>query len=213
MEKSQSITICGERISRANHICAFFDSKDDQYESLIPFFKEGLENNEEVITIIEDDKRADHCCKLKDAGIAYEETLQRGQLMVLSSEETYNLGGVFAAERMLTLLQDMLSKSRQGRYQFVRACGSMDWAVRNLPGTDELMQYEARVNSLIPKYKCTLICVYDINRISAAAFADILATHQMVILNGRIQTNPYFIEPVKFLKSLLSREKRPLVNT
>jgi hypothetical protein len=74
------------------------------------------------------------------------------------------------------------------------------------------MEYEARVNLLAPKYDCTLLCVYDINKFSGRVIADVLASHSHVILNGRIHRNPHFIEPLDFLKSLMRRARRPLAN-
>jgi hypothetical protein len=212
MKKERPITLCGVKINSPNHICAFFDSREDEYEKLLPFFSEGLENNEEVITIIESDRQHDHCCRLMTAGISCDDTINSGQLKVLTSEDSYIQGGVFAADHMINLLEGVLSEAQQGFHRHVRACGSMEWALRNLPGTDELMEYEARVNSLIPKYECTLLCVYDINRLSGQALADILATHSHVILNGKLQTNSYYIEPLEFLQSLLRRRRRPLVD-
>jgi hypothetical protein len=62
---------------------------------------------------------------------------------------------------------------------------------------------------LIPKYDCTLLCVYDVNRFSGRAVADVLATHSHVILGGRIVENPYFVEPVSYLQTLTRRRQSP----
>src|ERR1700759_985464 len=92
MKKQQSVTICGETLYGPRHICAFFDSREEQYEVLMPYFKEGLDNKEEVITILESDTHHDHCCRLSDAGIALDDMLGNGQLKVLASEDTYLQG-------------------------------------------------------------------------------------------------------------------------
>jgi len=212
MKKQQSVTLCGETLHGPRHICAFFDSREEQYEVLLPYFKEGLDNKEEVITILESNTHHDHCCRLEDAGIALESKLENGQLKVLASEDTYLQGNTFTADRMYNMLEQVLINAQDGPYGTVRTCGDMEWALKNLPGTDELMEYEARVNLLTPKYECTLLCVYDINRFSGRAIADVLASHSHVILNGKIHTNPHFVEPLEMLKQLLHRPKRPLAN-
>jgi hypothetical protein len=86
----------------------------------------------------------------------------------------------------------------------------MQWALKNLPGTDELMEYEARLNLLTPKYECNILCIYDINKLSGRAVADILATHSHVIMNKKIHKNPHYIEPLELLKILIKRPKTPL---
>jgi hypothetical protein len=141
-----------------------------------------------------------------------EETVANGQLKVLASEDTYLKDSAFASNRMYDMLEQVLIDAQNGPYGTVRTCGDMEWALKNLPGTDELMEYEARVNLLTPKYECTLLCVYDINRFSGRAVADVLATHSHVILNGKIHKNQHFVDPVEMLKSLLRRPKRPLSN-
>ena len=37
---------------------------------------------------------------------------------------------------------------------------------------------------------------------------DILRTHPMVILGGRLQENPFFVPPDEFLRELRARESR-----
>ena len=36
MEQQQQVTLCGKRISGLRHVCAFFESRDEQYEILAP---------------------------------------------------------------------------------------------------------------------------------------------------------------------------------
>lgn len=212
MKKKQSVSLCGENLIGPLHICAFFDSREEQYEILLPWLKEGMKNNEEIITILEGDMHCDHCYRLAKAGMPLDEMLANGQLKVLATEDTYLQGGSFAAERMFNMLEQALIQAESGPYGMVRGFGDMEWALKNLPGTDELIEYEARVNFLTPKYGCSLLCIYDINRFSGSAVADILSTHSHVIMHGKIHKNPYFIEPLELLKRLIQRPKRPLSN-
>jgi hypothetical protein len=201
------VTLCGRRLSGSQHICAFFDSRDEQYRILNPYFREGLENGEEVVTVVEAAFRDEHLRRLRAGGVPADSAAQTGQLKLRSSEDTYVPDGVFAAERMFALLEDTLRTAARGPYGRVRTCGDMEWALRSLPGSDELMAYEARVNLLIPRYDCSLLCVYDVNQFSGRAVADVLATHSHVILGGRMYENPYFVEPVSYLQTLALRRR------
>jgi hypothetical protein len=154
----------------------------------------------------------DQCSKLAEANIPVEEKLTNGQLKVVSTEDTYLQDGCFAVERMFNIVENALIASQNSPYSMIRACGEMQWALKNLPGTDELMEYETRLNLLTPKYDCNILCIYDINKFSGSAVADILASHSHVIMNGKIHKNPHFIEPLELLKILLKRPKRPLAS-
>jgi len=210
MTKQQSVTICGEILTGPLHICAFFDSREEQYEILLPWLKEGLINKEEIIAILESNKHHDHCSRMAKADIPVKERLANGQLKVLAAEDTYIQGGSFAAERMFNMLEQALINAQNGPYNMVRGFGDMEWALKNLPGTDELMEYEARVNLLTPKYCCSLLCIYDVSKFSGSAVTDILASHSHVIMNRKIHKNPHFIEPLELLEKLIQRPKRSL---
>ncbi len=211
MNEQQPLTICGEVLHAPIHICAFFDSREEQYNVILPYILEGLGENEKVINILEGACHQEHCERLANAGVLVEEKLANGQLSVLASEDTYLRGGSFAAEKMLKLLEDALLESNSEGYSSVRACGEMVWALKNLRGTDELIEYEARLNLLTPKHSCSLVCMYDISRFSGRVLADVLSTHSHVIMNGKIHKNPYYIEPLEFLPTLQRRRQRSLV--
>lgn len=210
MKIQQPLTICGEKHSAPMHICGFFDSEDERYDVILPYLKEGLENNEEVLNILESISYSDHCERLSQAGIPVEEKLATSQLKVVSADDTYLKGGSFAADKMYNLVEQALKDAHAAGYNSIRACGDMTWALRNVAGTDELMEYEARLNELTPKHSCSLICMYDINSFSGRAITDIFATHPYVILNGKIHKNPHYMEPLEFLPTLHRRKKRAL---
>ncbi|UWY26957.1 MEDS domain-containing protein [Flavobacterium sp. TR2] len=205
MTKETSFTVCGEPLTAPMHICGFFDSREQQYEVIIPYIMEGLKANDKVINILEGNRHGEHCRCLADNGISIAEKLSTGQLEVLASENSYIKDGEFAAEKMYKMLeQTLLSASRAG-YDSVRACGDMVWALKNLPGTEELLEYEARLNLLTPQHSVSLICMYDISSFSQSALTDILLTHPYVIKDGKISKNPHYVEPLELLSSLTSR--------
>lgn len=210
MKKQQANTLCGETLTGPLHICAFFDSREEQYEVLLPWLQEGISNNEELLNILSGDSHEDHRTRLAKAGIPVQDALTRRQLKVVATEDSYLLGGAFAAERMFNIVAQAIIEAQTGPYGNLRAYGEMEWALKNLPGTDELIEYEARLNLLAPKHECSILCSYDINEFSGRAIADILATHPHVIMNGKIHRNPHYVEPIEFLGKLIKRPKRPL---
>ncbi|AWK05764.1 hypothetical protein HYN56_16590 [Flavobacterium crocinum] len=202
MNKQAPFSVCGESLSAPMHICGFFDSREQQYEVIIPYILEGLEANDKVINILEGNRHGEHCRCLTDNGVSITEKLLSGQLEVLASENTYINGGKFVADEMYDLLEKSLLSSSRAGYDSVRACGDMVWALKNLPGTDELLEYEARLNLLTPKHSCSLICMYDISSFNESTLKDILLTHPYVIKDGKISKNPLYVEPSALLSSL-----------
>lgn len=210
MTKQTPFSVCGESLMSPMHICGFFDSKEQQYEVIIPYIIEGLATNDKVINILEGNHHGEHCRCLAENGISIVEKMASGQLEILASENTYTMGGEFAADKMYDMLErTLLSASRAG-YENVRACGDMVWALKNLPGTNELLAYEASLNVLTPKHSCSLICMYDVSSFSQDTLTEVLLTHPYVIKDGKIAKNPHYLESSILISSFLDFESKPL---
>jgi hypothetical protein len=205
----RTVTLCGHALSEPGHICAFFDSRDQEYQILSPYYKEGLELGEEVITIVDAAREKEHRSRVEKHGVPAEGVLENCQFRVLTSEETYTKGGRFGAERMYDLLHSALADAKR-KGNRVRTSGVMDWATRGHAGTEELMEYESRVNFLVPTYECTLLCVYDVNEISGKMMMEIMQTHPYIIYGGRIRENQYYVPPIERLRQVLLPESLPI---
>src|ERR1051325_10578278 len=96
MNHEHTVSLCGERIDRPGHICAFFDSRDQEYDTLIPYFQEGIDAGEHVLNIVDQARYADHVGRLTASGV---DVSPQG-VTVRTSEETYLEGGEFDMERM-----------------------------------------------------------------------------------------------------------------
>jgi hypothetical protein len=209
MDRSTSdFTLCGKHVA-CRHVCMFTESEDEQYGILNPFFREGLDAGEEILTIVDAPFRDTHARRMRQGGVPVDEALGSGQMRILASDDTYGRGGSFAAERMYALLEDALAQASRGPWGRLRVAGDAGWILRNMQGSDELMAYEAKVNLLAPRHDCTLLCVYDINQCSGQVIADALATHPYVILGGRLHENPHYVEPLEFLRKVTLRRTHP----
>lgn len=199
----RTITLAGRKLQSPGHICAFFDSREQEYDVLSPYYMEGLQEGEEVVTIVDAHRHGDHCRRMEQHGVPVKDAMTANQLRVLTAEDTYTLGGRFEGQRMYDLLQHALANAkRHGRK--VRTSGVMDWSAHGeVPGAEELMGYEAKVNVLVPIYDCTLLCVYDLEKVSGQMMMDILTTHPYVLHRRRILENPYYVQPLEILKEVL----------
>jgi hypothetical protein len=204
----RSVTLCGKPLEGVMHACAFVDSRDEQYEILAPFMLEGLACNECLVTITSSHRRASHLHRLRRAGIEVEKATGKRQLLTPTFDSTYLQDGCFSPKRMLGMLEALLDGAREAGYGSLRGFGEMDWALSGLPGTEELMEYEAGLNVLAARFDAPLVCVYDVNRFSGGHILfDVLCTHPKVIICGQIHENPYYVPPDRFMASLSARKK------
>jgi hypothetical protein len=78
-------------------------------------------------------------------------------------------------------------------------------AVARRPAARRLIEFETRVNYVVPKYEDTVICAYDLTRFDASVVMDALRTHPIVIIGGLLQENPFFVTPDQLLLEIRAR--------
>lgn len=206
------VSLCGRRLDSTAHICAFFDSDDEHYSAILPYFAEGLANGEQVINIYEREDHPAHLARLGMAGIPVAIARRTEQYKLFTPEETYLASGSFEIEAMLSRVETLITEAKASEFPFVRTCADMSWSLRSLFTTDSLMEYEARLGYLLRRHECTLMCAYDTRKFSRATFKDILSTHPQVLIGDTVVENPYYVSPMVFLKGLLAKGPRSLQN-
>lgn len=204
------VSLSGRRLDSCAHICAFFDSDDEHYSAILPYFAEGLAHGEQVVNIYEKEDHPAHLDRMRAAGIPVDDALSASQLRIFTPEETYLAQGGFDVRGMLTRVDALLDEAKTSRFGFLRTCADMSWALRSLFNTDSLMEYEARLAGVVRRHQCTLMCAYDTRKFSRATFKDILSTHPQVLIGDTVVENPYYVSPMEFLKRLVARGARPL---
>jgi hypothetical protein len=151
-EKPQPVHLAGSVLDRSRHICAFFHSKDEEYEVLLPFVKEGFERGDKACHIIESSHRQEHRRRLYEAGIDTAVAESSGQLDIRAWEDAYLRDGRFNQDRMLALIEQVLTIGKTHGFPLTRLVANMEWALEDCPGVEDLVEYETRLNYVLPKY-------------------------------------------------------------
>jgi hypothetical protein len=191
------------------HICAFFNGMDEHYRVLQPFIKDGFDEGDKVFHLIDPKRREDHLRRLGEAGIDVDEAMASGQLEVHPWEDGPLHGGRFDQATWLAGFEEVLRSGAGSGYPRTRFLAQMEWALVDLPGIDDMMEFESRVNHVVPKYDHPVICAYDLTKFDASTVVYALRTHPLVIIGGLLQENPFYVEPDQLLLEL--REQHPHV--
>jgi hypothetical protein len=149
---TRQVRLAGRTLGSSRHVCAFFNSKDDEYRVLLPFIKEGLEQGDKAFHIVKDDHRPEHRRRLQQAGIAVEEAERTRQLEIRRWEDAYLREGHFDQNRMLALIEEVLRRGKAEGYPLTRLVANMEWALEDRPGVGDIVEYETRLNYVLPKY-------------------------------------------------------------
>src|SRR4030081_3216386 len=198
----------GSTFGQYRHICAFFNSFDEQHRVLRPFIKDGFDRGDKVFHLVDPERWEEHLSQLAAAGINVQEATGTGQLEVRPWQDGPLRGGRFDQDTWLAAFEQVLQSGPAAGYAQTRFLAHMEWALVDLPGVDDLIEFEMRVNYVIPKYEGVVICTYDLTKFGASVVMDALRTHPAVIIGGLLQENPFFVPPDQLLLEI--RERRSI---
>ena len=150
--EAQQVHLAGSVLDRKRHVCAFFHHRDEEYRVLMPFITEGFQHGDRAVHIVDPQHRPDHIERLRANGIDTEGAEATGQLAVLRWEDAYLREGHFDQNAMLALIEEVLTEGRTRGFPLTRLVANMEWALEDRPGVDDIVEYETRLNFVLPKY-------------------------------------------------------------
>jgi len=71
------ISLAGPNLGEIRHVCAFFNSDEEEYRVLLPFIKDGLNCGDKAVHVLNPNQRQDHQHRLTAAGIDAERERSR----------------------------------------------------------------------------------------------------------------------------------------
>ena len=202
---SLPIAFAGSTLGRYRHICAFFSSLQEEYETLLPFVRDGIDRGERAYHVLPAQYRQEHLEQLHSAGIDVTAAQQRRQLEVAAPEEVYLRGGGFSKDAMLATIQEALNTGPKLGFPLTRLIAHAEAVLQGGSKANEWVEYEIRLNDVLPRYDDPVICTYDANLLDGTIAVDILRTHPVAIIGGRLYENPFFLPPAEFLPQIIER--------
>ena len=202
------ISLAGSQLDEVRHVCAFFNSDEEEYRVLLPFIKEGFELGDKAVHVVNPDQHQDHLQRLAAAGIDAAAAQRSGQFELRTNTEAYLRDGRFDQDRMLEAFEQLASGNAPGGFPLSRICCRMDWAVADRSHIDDLIEFESRVNDVWRRHEDAVICTYHLSKFGGDTVIDIMRTHPMIIIGGILQQNPFFVSPQEFLPEIRERRAR-----
>ncbi len=144
---------------------------------------------------------------MRELGVTLPDELDGRQYSFLQAEQTYCPDGTFQVERMIDTLAQAHHRSIREGYVGARLSGEMTWSKRGHAGSENLAEYECRINILVRTVPATAVCQYDAQRFDGARLYDILRVHPMMIVHGQVVMNPCYVEAEEFLANLATRSR------
>ncbi|MFD3546760.1 MEDS domain-containing protein [Streptomyces sp. NPDC058655] len=151
-------------VGHGDHVCLAYADDAEQRRVVTAYVSAGLERGERVLYLADQDAPGRVLDWLASAGWDPRRALASGGLVVTTAEEGYLADGSFDAEAMVATLRREVEDSLAAGYRGFRVSGEMGWALRGVPGTEQLERYETRVTEVFAGQAASAICQYDARR-------------------------------------------------
>ena len=184
-----------------DHLCLIYESREEQFAAVVPFIGDGLAAGQRCLYVADDNTVECVRAALHDAGIDVAEAIARGALGVLTKRDAYLRDGTFDPDEMIAFLGDATAAALEDGFSALRVTGEMTWVLGGEPGTDRLLEYEAKLNYFFPGVQALAICQYNRSRFAPQVLADVVRTHPLVIAGRTVCRNFHYVPPDELLQA------------
>jgi two-component system CheB/CheR fusion protein len=163
------------------HFCQFYATKEDLIDTLVPYFKAGLEGDECCMWVTSPLLGVEEAWEALGRQVPELESCRaRDRIQIVPYSDWYLRGGSFEPRRVLEgwvdKLEDALGRGCAG----LRLSGDTFW----LKPSDwqSFADYEAAVDEVIGRYRMLALCTYSLERCGASEVADVIKNHEFALI-------------------------------
>lgn len=184
-----------ELYPEGTHICYLYDDDEERRRFVHAYVSSGIAEEESVDYLADVSSKEELGLAADKMGLRNIPSTRERQLVFNTATSTYCTQGRFIPEVMLDRLGQMYDRGHACRYAGSRMSGEMSWAARDLPDSDRLVEYEARVNDFVKLVPLTAMCQYDTRKFDGGTIFEILNVHSLIIVCGQVIRNPFYAGP------------------
>jgi PAS domain S-box-containing protein len=176
--RKTGISVVGD-VPWGTHYCHFYETKQDLLDTLVPYFKAGLESKEFCLWVVSDSE----LITVEEAKGALEQAvpdldrhLANESIEILNGLDWYLKENGFSLERVTSAWDAKLKRAMALGYDGMRVSGDTFWL--GTKDWKDFCAYEEQLNDSITNRPMTLLCTYPLAKSGAAEILDVVQTHQ-----------------------------------
>jgi len=166
------------------HCCHFFQTQKDLLDTLIPYFKAGLEAREFCQWVFDHPLTEEKARRALSHGIpGSDRYLADRRIEIVSSREWYLKGDAFSLKRTMQAWDAKLAEVTARGFAGMRANGQVKWLKRK--DWERFDEYEQALDDSLARKPLIVLCNYALEQCGAPEVLDIARTHQFAIAKRR----------------------------
>lgn len=162
------------------HFCQFYGDQADLVDSLVPFFKAGLDSHEKCLWVTSEPLPArDARTALRNAVPDLEERERHHQIEIIDHHDWYKATGKTDPDATLRGWVEREERARADGFAGLRLTGNTYWVERS--DWNGFVDYEARVSKTFQGRHIIGLCSYCLDRCQPHDILDVVANHQFAL--------------------------------
>jgi len=186
-----------ERLPKDAHVCLIFDDDAQRQKLVSEYLAAGLRRGESTRWFVDVSDPADARRALEAAGVDWA-VVERAALSLLPATDAYCPAGHFDPPAVIARMKSVYEVAKKKGFTGTRMTGEMTWALRGIPGSERLLEYEALIGTLCTHFPHSGMCQYDSRRFDGATLFKVLQIHPYMVAQGQIVRNPYYVRPAEY---------------
>jgi DNA-binding CsgD family transcriptional regulator len=171
------------KVPSGSHFCIFYETKKDLLDTLVGFFKAGLEQNEFCLWIVgrhEFPSRKAATKALAEAYPRFQELLKKGSIRLLTHEQFFETRGRIDPSAAVARVRKMAAVALTRGLRGLRWNGSPGWVRWNLQAR-RFREFEQEIDTLLEGHPIIAVCTFPIGLSTADEILDAARTHQFAV--------------------------------
>ena len=185
-----------EILPDCHHLCLIYDDEAQRQKIVSAYLAVGVKRGEIVRYFADTTTPDDVHAWLMEMGM---ELKDDNALQVIKAENAYCPSGSFVPQQVINNAVSRYAMAKEAGYTGSRVSGEMSWALRDIPGSERLLEYEIGLNMIEDDFPHIGMCQYDARLFDGATLFQILQVHPYMIAQGRIVRNPFYVKPDEIL--------------
>jgi len=164
------------------HICLFYGSNKDLLDLVVPYFKEGLRNNELCIWAASKTLGVDGAKKaLSKAVLNINKYIKKGQLEIIDCKKWYLDQGKFNSDKVLNGWLEKEKQALKQGFNGMRVSGDASWLQKR--DWNKWVNYERTLDNIIDKHKIAVLCTYPLGKYDLSNMFIMCVNHRFAFSN------------------------------
>lgn len=164
-------------VRAGEHACCRFAHAQDRRQVAISFVYDALARSHKVIYLCEHEDLDALARELVGDREGVAGAIERGQLELRSAPNAYAPDSSFDIERILEAMRADRDRTLAEGYPGLSITGEMGWLHRDVPGYEQLPEYERRLAEELGGGDVVALCQYAHGEFEPATLADVAAAH------------------------------------